>query len=291
MDREEIEDLVHASLGRQLRVTCVLGLLFLVIGFVLGHHVALQHSHQLSDQWSSRVDQLAAHVKQVEAQLKSEMAKVRKVAQESLASQQAGQLAIEEFREAQASQTSLLQQVQQQLNETRKQVLATSETQRSRIAQSIATTQQERARLKQQLQPYLDRKMTIQATQVSAAIDHLADAQVTELQQLSRSPVAKIHESAPLDSTISAVDAEEDSTHCPDPIEGPLVPIPETQDRMALMPWRDAAIARMPIPAEPQGNPELGGEPSRFFQPPRSQRLFLSSKPVEVSRAAEPTVR
>ena len=48
MDRDTVEDVVHASLGRHLRVTCVLGLLFLGVGFVLGHYVAAQQ-HKLAD--------------------------------------------------------------------------------------------------------------------------------------------------------------------------------------------------------------------------------------------------
>ena len=56
MDRDSVEDVVHASLGRHLRVTCVLGLLLLGVGFVLGHFVAAQHARELSDHWSHQTE-------------------------------------------------------------------------------------------------------------------------------------------------------------------------------------------------------------------------------------------
>ena len=79
MDREEIEDLVYASLGRHLRVTCVLGLLFLGIGFVMGHLVAAQHTRVMTERWAAQADQLSKQVAQVESKLKAELAKVREL--------------------------------------------------------------------------------------------------------------------------------------------------------------------------------------------------------------------
>ena len=101
MDREEIEDLVHASLGRHLRVTCVLGLLFLAIGFVLGHFVAAQHARELSDRlagrterWTREADQRA---QQMEKTIKAEIEEIKALATVSRELQKRHEVALAEL--------------------------------------------------------------------------------------------------------------------------------------------------------------------------------------------------
>ena len=211
MDREEVEDVVHASLGRHLRVTCVLGLLFLGVGFILGHYVAAQHARDLSDRWSHRTEELA----QAQATLKADLDQVRELAQSTRH---------EELTRS-AHQAEML-------DETRRLARAAEDLRQSLIARCIAENQREKARILQELQPYLDRKMTLQAAEVSEAVKRLVDSQVTQLKTLAQveaspTPIAADN-SLTIRSEISPVSAESDSALCPLPdYSSPLVPIAE----------------------------------------------------------------
>ncbi len=286
MDREEIEDVVHASLGRHLRITCVLGLLFLVVGFVLGHYVAAQHSRQLSDRWADRAGELTKQVELMEESLKAELAQVRKLAQASQTSQQADLVKADRHEEM--------------LSETRRLARASEDLRRSLIARCIEENEREKARLLNELQPYLDRKMTIQAAEVSEAVNRLVDTQVNQLKTLAQVEVP----SAPtlavqIESNISPVCAQADPALCPAPDHSPLAPIAEISmssavpENVALMPMPRTPIVRMPVQAEPTTSStsrQVGSAP--FFTAPRQPRLFIPArKPVEVSTGTESVVR
>lgn len=285
MDRDSIEDVVHASLGRHLRVTCVLGLLFLGVGFVLGHYVAAQHARELSDRWTDRAEELSQQMARADESMKAELAQVRELAQST--------------RRDELTQSARQEEM---LNETRRLARATEDLRQSLIARCIAENEREQARILQELQPYLDRKMTIKAAEVSEAINRLVDTQVTQLKTLAEveaSPTPAASQPLAIQSDISPVSGEADVPHCPVPdYSSPLVPIaegttPADQEPVALMPMPTTPIVRMPVQAEPSNTPTAlpSGHP-QFFTTPRKSRLFIPArKPVEVSTATEPVVR
>ena len=285
MDREAVEDVVHASLGRHLRVTCVLGLLFLGVGFVLGHYVAAQHARELSDRWASRTEELARQVTQVETSLKTDLEQVRHLAQST-----------------QRDELTRSSRQEEMLHETRRLARAAEDLRQSLIARCIAENEREKARILQELQPYLDRKMTIKAAQVSEAVNRLVDTQVAQLKTLAQvdtpsTPVAA-DQTLSIRSEISPVSAETDAVQCPEPNYSPLTPIPEgttpaDQEQVALMPMPTTPIIHLPVQAEPSTSPTAvpSGHP-KFFTAPRKPRLFIPSrKPLEISTADEPVVR
>ena len=293
MDREEIEDVVHASLGRHLRITCVLGLLFLVVGFVLGHYVAAQHSRQLSDRWTDRAGELTKQMAEVEEKLRTEWAQVRERDQASETTH------IGEAR--QASQRAETDRHEELLAETRRLARASEDLRRSLIARCIEENEQEKARILNELQPYLDRKMTVQAAEVSEAINRLVETQVNQLKTLAQVELPGASTPAlalQLQSHISPVSAQSDAAQCPAPDHSPLTPVAESptpagQESVALLPMPRTLIVRMPAQAEPTSNSTTQpvGNP-QFFTAPRQPRLYIPArKPVEVSTAAESEVR
>lgn len=292
MDREAVEDVIHASLGRHLRVTCVLGLLFLGVGFVLGHYVAAQHARELSDRWTDRAEELARQFVQDQGTLKvefqAELAQVRELAQASHTSHRA----------------ELAQSARQEemLSETQRLARATEDLRQSLITRCIEQNEREQARILQELQPYLDRKMTIQAAEVSNAVNRLVNTQVTQLKTLAQveapSQTVAANHALTLRSNISPVSAEADAALCPVPDYSPLAPVaevttPTAQEPVALMPMTMTPMVHLPVPAEPTTSPPA--QPSshaQFFTAPRKPRLFIPArKPLEISKAKEPVVR
>ena len=281
MDRDSVEDVVHASLGRHLRVTCVLGLLLLGVGFILGHFVAAQHARELSDRWSHQAEELA----RAQAALDVELDQVRELAQST--------------RRDEISRSSHQEEM---LNETRRLAHAAEDLRQSLIARCIAENHREQARILQELQPYLDRKMTIQAAEVSEAVKSLVDSQVTQLKTLATvetpAPAPAVNESLTIRSNISPVSAESDAAFCPvpepvslDPV--PDLPTPTDQQPIALMPMPTTPIVHMPVQAEPSNKPTAlpSGQP-QFFTAPRQPRLFIPArKSLEISSATDPVVR
>ena len=287
MDRETVEDVIHASLGRHLRVTCVLGLLFLGVGFVLGHYVAAQHARELSDRWTDRAEELAQQLARAEESMKAELAEVRSLSQTSQA-----------HHHDDLAQSARHEEM---LDETRRLARATEDLRQSLITRCIAENEREKARILQELQPYLDRKMTIKAAEVSEAVNRLVDTQVAQLKTLAQveAPSAPTADQAlTLRSNISPVSAEADAALCPFPDHSPLTPLPEVtpptdQERVALMPMPTTPIVHMPVQAEPTSSASAlpSGHP-QFFTAPRKPRLFIPArKPLEVSTATEPVVR
>ena len=300
MDRDTVEDVVHASLGRHLRVTCVLGLMFLAVGFVMGHYVAAQHARELSDRLATRADQqsdqIDRRVSELQEALKAELAEVRKLAQgtrDRQAAQPAEPLATPQVGHG-TRQADLL-------SETRRLAQATEGLRQSLIARCIEQNELEKARILEELQPYLDRKMTIPATEVSEALQHLVETQVTQLKTLAKveiPPTLSSDLASSLHSEIFPISGESEATDCPAPTHSPLIPIaevhaPAVQEPVNLMPMPRSQLTRMPVPAEPTAVQGSGtSRQAQFFSAPRKPRLFIPArKPVEVSSAYDPVVR
>ena len=155
-EREEIEDVIHASLGRQLRVTSLLGLLFLVFGFVLGHYVAAQHTRDLSQQWNRQAEAFRGQIDQLQraqAELKVEV------------QEQVAQLRRESH--SPVTKAGSPNNGEHLVEETRRLARATEDLRQSLIVRCIEQTERDRNRLLLELQPYVDRKMAIKASEVS----------------------------------------------------------------------------------------------------------------------------
>lgn len=299
MDREAVEDLVHASLGRHLRITCVLGLLLLAVGFILGHFVAAQHTRQMSERWAARAEQLTQQVSKVEQNMKSELAKVRELAQSQPSSPQTGSPAATAV--SPVSQTTSYDEVKHK--DARPLTCETEVERRLLVARCIEETEREKARILSELQPYLDRKMTIEATVVSKVVHRLVDSQVAQLKTLApvenhAAPAGDVSYFGPMD--ISPVSAESTPPRRSAPSLAPLMPIPAekglgTDDEgVVLMPLPSSTVSRVPVPAEPShtGETELGHPPQFFAAPRRKSRVFITSrKPREVTTAASPVVK
>jgi hypothetical protein len=301
MDREEIEDLVYASLGRHLRVTCVLGLLFLGIGFVMGHLVAAQHTRVMTERWAAQADQLSKQVAQVESKLKAELAKVRELTKTQVPTPPATPTAatqdntltppviiteasLQESQQAKASEHTAKSQLQC----------------REQVARCIEETEREKARIQSELQPYLDRKLMIQATEVSSAVNRLLDSQVAHLKSLAgdESPVAHA-QVAPYfrPSSISPISGESAPSRTQSARMSPLLPVPADQstssDDAALMPLPNTQMARVPVAAEPsrERSTVLESPQPTLSNPPRRSIFIRGRKPVKVTKNAAAAVQ
>lgn len=293
MDREAIEDVVYASLGRHLRVTCVLGILFLAIGFILGHYVAAQHSRELSVRWAGQVDRLSQQVSEVEKSFQAELGKVRELAQ----TRESAPVVIAHQSPAFAHASAQTEQ----LNETRRLSRAAEEMRRMAIARCIEDVEREKARILLELQPYLDRKMTVQATDVSKAVNRLVNTQIAQLKTLvpvEAPPTPAVDMSYFANADISTISAEADPPHCPAPEYLPLVPVaddpsPTVNENVAGLPTPRTPVEQSPVLAEPSTDTLKKSENTpRFFTAPRKPRLFITGrKPLEMSSEKESVVR
>jgi hypothetical protein len=283
MDRDEIEDVVHASLGRHLRVTCVLGLLFLAVGFILGHYVAAQHTRELADQWSRKAEAFQGRIEQMHTDLKEEFR------QELAAVRQEAQQSVEEVAQAKPQNEDIL-------SETRRLARATEDLRRSLITRCIEQTEREKVRLLNELQPYLDRKMTLKATEVSGAVSRLVDLQVQQLKALATedfTATAQSPSSLQIKSEIAPVSGETNPTQ-PTTANPSLLPVPgeasapETRESVSLAPLPAVSATRSPVAAEPA--PSNPVKP--FFTAPRKPQLFIPSrKTAAVPSTPEAVIR
>lgn len=267
MERDEIEDVVHASLGRHLRVTSVLGLLFLGVGFVLGHYVSAQHARELSDQSIRRTEDLLGQVEKMNSELKehveAELASIRDESEDS----------VRQILEKKPEHEELV-------SETRRLARATEDLRQSLIARCIEQTEQERVRLLSELQPYLDRKMTLKATEVSVAVSRLVDLQVQQLKALASGEMSSNTPSAvQFKSVIAPVSGEANRT--PLTTSNPsLLPVPaeasapEARETASLAPL-PPSITRTPAVAEPG---PLQTATQKFFTTPRKPQLFIPAR-------------
>lgn len=270
MNRDEIEDVVHASLGRHLRVTCVLGLLFLAVGFILGHYVAAQHTRDLADQWSRKAEALQERLEQMHGDLKDELRQELAAARQS---------SVNPVAETPAEQPEAKPQDDDLVVETRRLARATEDLRQSLIARCIEQTEREKARLLNELQPYLDRKLTLKATEVSVALSRLVDLQVQQLKGLATTDLTTATTSqGPLQfkSEIAPVSGEtRPTTSNPSllPVPGEAS-APEATESVSLAPLPAVTAARTPAAAEPK---PASSKP-QFFTTPRKPQLFIPSR-------------
>lgn len=301
MDREEIEDLVFASLGRHLRVTCVLGLLFLGIGFVMGHLVAAQHTRVMSERWAAQAEQLSKQVTQVESKLKAELAKVRELTKSQTVVPPAALTAAVPEQEMAPPVIVTETRSDAEAREAAQESAAKAEQQcREQVARCIEDTEREKARIQSELQPYLDRKLTIEATEVSQAVNRLLDSQVAHLKTLAsdESPVVQGQETPYFrPSNISPISGESTPPRSPSSLVTPLLPVPGDQVKLGedatLIPLPHTRVARLPVAAEPSHDRSdaLESAPPVLSNPPRRSIFIRGRKSVAASNNTETTGR
>ena len=251
----------------------------------MGHYVAAQHARELSVRWASRVDQLSQQVELVEKSLKAELGKVRELAQ--------AQESAPETPANQPPAVSQQSQHEEQLHETRRLSRVAEELRRTTIAHCIEDIEREKGRILLELQPYLDRKLTIQAAEVSKAVNRLVDTQVAQLKTLvlvETPPTPAADLSYFTNRDISRISAEADVPHCPVPEYHPLIPVsddqvPKVNRNAAFMPTPSTPAERVPVLADPSSDTLRKSDTTpQFFTAPRKPRLFITGrKPLEMS--------
>lgn len=308
MDREEIEDLVHASLGRHLRVTCVLGLLFLAIGFVLGHFVAAQHTRELSDRLASRAERWTIdadrRASQLEDTVKTELAELRAMAQTSREGQkQQGTslavpspvpLSLESTKQSPQTQT---EQFSQLLSESKRLARATEELRSTLLTCTTIIPSMEKVGQLAEHSSGTNQPFAVRVEEVSRAVNQLSEAQSSQLRALLAAESSLTKETALLSPTpaeISPISAETQAPHCPKPVELPLIPVADTsandiEELVELLPMPKHAAPRSPVAAEPSTSIVIPSAASvknsaalekmpQHSNAPRKPRVFIPSR-------------
>ncbi|QDT57492.1 hypothetical protein Pan44_55610 [Caulifigura coniformis] len=67
MDRAEVERIAYQAIGHQFRLPSLFSMLLLVVGFVLGHYVAARHTGELADRLEERITTLQEKIAALES--------------------------------------------------------------------------------------------------------------------------------------------------------------------------------------------------------------------------------
>jgi hypothetical protein len=67
MDRAEVERIAYQAIGTQFRLPSLFSMLLLVVGFVLGHYVAARYTSELADRFEARITALQDQVRALES--------------------------------------------------------------------------------------------------------------------------------------------------------------------------------------------------------------------------------
>jgi hypothetical protein len=67
MDRAEVERIAYQAIGHQFRLPSLFSMLVLVVGFVLGHYVAARHTGEIADRFEARITELQEKVASLES--------------------------------------------------------------------------------------------------------------------------------------------------------------------------------------------------------------------------------
>jgi hypothetical protein len=67
MDRAEVERIAYQAIGHQFRLPSLFSMLVLVVGFVLGHYVAARHTGEIADRFETRITELQQKVASLES--------------------------------------------------------------------------------------------------------------------------------------------------------------------------------------------------------------------------------
>lgn len=67
MDRAEVERIAYQAIGHQFRLPSLFAMLVLVVGFVLGHYVAAKHTSAIAERFEARITALQEKVASLES--------------------------------------------------------------------------------------------------------------------------------------------------------------------------------------------------------------------------------
>jgi len=206
----EVERIAYAAIGRHLRVMCFLCLLLLVLGFLIGHHVANQHARNLARDLEHREDALRAEL----ATLTGDVA----------ALQTAG---LEE-RQRVADLQGQIARHELAMTEARQAIEASQTLRQSLIVDAIEQVESDRRGVLRELQPYEEQNRPLPPHVVSGALSRVVEAQRERLNRLIDAP---------------AVTAARN--HCPaDQASAlPLVPVSESGPSPTIAPASGATTA------------------------------------------------
>lgn len=149
LDHREVQDIVHAALGRQLRLAMVACVLLMVAGFVLGHYVADAQARAASERLEGRVSAVVAQMNR----LQHEAAAGQRAALDRLA-------AIERLRSEEAARD------------------------REALRLIVADAELKRSACLADLEPFVKRRLSVPTAQVIAVVNEFVDRQAGQTRHL-----------------------------------------------------------------------------------------------------------
>lgn len=170
----EVERIAYAAIGRHLRVMCFLCLLLLVLGFLIGHHVANQHTRELASDLEHRGDGLSEQI----ALLTGDVATLRHAAIDS-----------ERISAGLRAQVARNELAAKTLEE---RVESADSLRRSLVVEAIEQAEADRRGLLREFKPYVDQNQHLSAAVVSNALTRVIDAQRERLNRLIDAPTRAV---------------------------------------------------------------------------------------------------
>ena len=170
----EVERVAYAAIGRHLRVMCFLCLLLLVLGFLIGHHVANQHARELARNIERREEGLREQL----TLLTGECATLR----QSVADSERRSVDLR----AQVARNELA--TSELKSELKEGVESADALRRSLIVEVIEQAESDRRGLMREFKPYVEQNQTLSAEVVANAFTRVIDAQRERLNRLIEVP-------------------------------------------------------------------------------------------------------
>ena len=149
---QQLEQILHAALGRQLRVMVLLGCVLTVGGFVLGHFVAAVQARSVSERLETRISDLQRQVTHLDARCDRQETETQRTLSALADVQRMRQAEARQDREALAA---LIDDVRRRAGESLKQV-----------------------------EPYVSRRLYLPPQQVKQLVNRFVDEQVRQMSQL-----------------------------------------------------------------------------------------------------------
>jgi hypothetical protein len=250
IDEIDVERIAYAAIGRHLRVMCVLALLLLVIGFLMGHHIASQHSRHLTSDFNQRTDLLLERI----ATLDKDVAGLRSVKSVDSADLKHQATRLEQLIREQDAQMETARRANEEAEQHR----------RAFVVQCIEQMELDRRSLLRELKPYFEQSRPIAPAEVSEAMTRVVDAQVGRLNKMIDVP-AETECPAPGGTTLPLVPTSE---HGPSPTVAAefLAPKPLLQDHEIDLGPPPSSATQEPLtataPAPPEATPIVNSTPA-----------------------------
>lgn len=256
----EVERIAYAAIGRHLRVMCFLCLLLLVLGFLIGHHVANLHSRTLAQSLEGREEALRTEI----TKLTSDVAAMRLTELEG--TQRVSDLQGQVTRQESA------------LTEARQQIESAHALRQSQVVDAIEQMDADRRALLRELKPYEDQDRPLPPQIVSGALSRVIEAQRERLNRLIEAPVTASRPQCPVDAAASVA----------------LVPVSESGPSPTIAPGTAPATTTESKPAAASEEIDLFTPPARVeasapvTAPPPPPETPVFAKPAPFTPAPVP---